>query len=156
MGSAKTNWLLRAHFQGLRLIDDVAADDSRDVRPAALVPWIERRHKRQLNVKAKAMGVADCPVPGISGVRLAPATGILNAESSRPSGHFSGALFGHEIASARSRPTDADWQHGRPPVKSMNQFTKLTILIIEVAVRLCAICMGKKRKRLAFCAAQSH
>ena len=93
MGSAKTNWLLRAHFQGLRLIDDVAADDSRDVRPAALVPWIERRHKRQLNVKAKAMGVADCPVPGISGVRPAPAIGILNAESSRPSGHFSGALW---------------------------------------------------------------
>jgi hypothetical protein len=63
---------------------------------------------------------------------------------------------GHEIASSRSRPTDANWQHIGTCLKSMGQFTKLTILIIEVAARVCTICMGKKRKRLAFCAAQSH
>jgi hypothetical protein len=38
----------------------------------------------------------------------------------------------------------------------MEALEKLTISDAEVAARPCTICMGKKRKRLAFCAAQSH
>jgi hypothetical protein len=117
---------------------------------------LEAATSPKLNFKSKATRRVVCPIPGIFGGTRDPSIGILNADSSPFTGQFSGRWPGHEIARSTSRPTDANRQHPGNSTKLMGSLAKLTILAVEIAVRPCTICMGKKRKGLAFCAAQSH